>query len=177
MKRLLLLPILASQLAWADCDMRSASQLASQHTVSAVTNLTKNISQGKCAVTFDLTVDGVVHHLTDSHTGADSEDTLCRIAQEKARKNLLVGLGGTFNTESVTVCSEGQKVNHKTKIGDVILENEVGPARVTKYFNYQNSRCRLFSEHLEVKGELRVYYGVICQLDNSAANWIVVDKW
>jgi hypothetical protein len=85
---------------------------------------------------------------------------------------------GQFKTETVTVCKEGETVAKKIKKGDTILETEVGKSnsRVT-YFRYQNTTCRLFTERLTQEGNLRVYHGVICQIDNSPTNWLVVDKW
>lgn len=83
---------------------------------------------------------------------------------------------GKVETESATVCKDGQTVAPKVKIGDVILESELPKAKVRKYFNYKNSRCRMFAEHVAENKQLKEYYGVICQLDDSE-NWIVVDKW
>ena len=85
---------------------------------------------------------------------------------------------GTFKTETITVCKEGEIVNPKIKIGDTILETEVGKSNVNVgYFKHNNAKCRLFTERLTEKGKLRVNHGVICQIDNSPTNWIVVDKW
>jgi len=85
---------------------------------------------------------------------------------------------GIVANETLTVCKEGVGEFPKIKKGDVILESEVNKSRVdVGYFNYRNSRCRLFMENQTVKGKLRVYNGVICQVDNSDTNWLVVDKW
>jgi hypothetical protein len=85
---------------------------------------------------------------------------------------------GRVDTETATVCKEGQGHSHKIKIGDTILESEVGVnKRVSQYFTYKNSKCRLFTENTVINKELRINNGVICQLDNTEANWLVVDKW
>ncbi len=85
---------------------------------------------------------------------------------------------GVMSKESVTVCQNGQIPNTKIKIGDTILETEVGPTDVkVGYFKYNNAQCRLFTDRESKNGKLRVYHGVICQVDNSSNNWIVVDKW
>lgn len=85
---------------------------------------------------------------------------------------------GAFKTETVTVCKEGEQVAQKIKKGDTILEMEVGKSNAKiGYFKYQNTTCRLFTERQTQKGKLRVYHGVICQVDNSPTNWLVVDKW
>ena len=84
---------------------------------------------------------------------------------------------GKVSSETATVCKEGNPIDRTVKVGDVILESEVGESKVTKYFNYNNTRCRMFKEHTAKDKVLHVYNGVICQIDNSGANWLVVDKW
>jgi hypothetical protein len=83
---------------------------------------------------------------------------------------------GKFQTETATVCKEGSEVG-KIKIGDVILESEVGKSKIDKMFNYRNSQCKMFTESTAKDKVLRVYHGVMCQLDGNQANWLVVDKW
>ena len=85
---------------------------------------------------------------------------------------------GIVANETITVCKEGAVAFPKIKKGDVILETEVNKSRVdVGYFTHRNSRCRLFMENQTFNGKLRVYNGVICQIDNSDTNWLVVDKW
>jgi len=180
MKSIIILSILVSQLALADCDMRSASSLSSLRKVGPVTDLVKNTSvYGQCSVQFKLNVDGIWHDVNGTRKGLEQESYLCHYAVEQARDNLLLELGGKFQTEAITVCKEGNLKIEKIKIGDTILENEVGtvPEANPKYFKYQNTQCRLFREKLVSKGELRVNHGVICQIDSNATNWLVVDKW
>jgi hypothetical protein len=96
----------------------------------------------------------------------------CRVTSATAQ------IGGELKTETITVCKEGELVSPRIKIGDTVLETEVGQSNVkVGYFKYQNSTCKLFSERLNEKGKLRVNHGVICQIDNSPTNWLVVDKW
>jgi hypothetical protein len=35
----------------------------------------------------------------------------------------------------------------------------------------------MFIEHTAQNKEMKIYHGVICQLDGSDTNWLVVDKW
>jgi len=85
---------------------------------------------------------------------------------------------GRVDTETATVCKEGEGHDHKIKVGDIILESEVGTnKRVSQYFTYKNSRCRIFTENTVRNKELRINNGVICQLDHSDTSWVVVDKW
>lgn len=162
-----------------DCKMRSASSLASEHDVGPVTDLVKDKSEeGKCTVTYGIVIDGEHHVVSGSFSGLEQQESLCRLAIENSRKNLLVELGGTFITDAVTVCDDNETdLVDNVRIGDTILENEVGPSKITGYFNYQNTKCRMFTQRLAYRQQLKVYNGVICQVDNSKTNWIVVDKW
>lgn len=163
--------------ALADCDIRSASQLTHEREVGPVTDLEKTKSAGKCAVRYRLLVDGVWNLVEAEETGLEQEESLCYYAIEKGRKELLVGLGGKFQTEAITVCKDGRSSGVKINTGDTILEGEVAWTKNGKYFNYRNSKCRLFIERRELNRQLNVNYGVICQLDSVGINWIVVDKW
>jgi len=177
MKTILLASLLVSSLAFADCNVKSASQLANEHDVGPIVNLVKTKGMDTCTVEFDITVDGVKHHLKEFEKGLENTESLCYYARERARRNLLMDLPGRFKTESVTTCREGESVARQVKKGDTILETEVGPSPVKQYFTYRNTRCRMFQEHLVVDRELRNYNGVICQIENSDTNWLVVDKW
>lgn len=177
MKLILLLLTLVSSTVFANCEMKSASFLENQRQVGPVTDLVKNKSNGKCSVTFRLNVDGTWHNLKQEVTGWEQEEALCYFAVERARKNLLYELGGKFKTEAVTVCSDGKPVNRKIKIGDVILETEVGNSKLSNYFEVNNRRCRFFTERYDQNRKLQVYHGVICQTDRLGANWLVIDKW
>lgn len=175
MKRLILLALIVSQTAFAECNVNSASQLATQRKVGPIENLTKTISMGICTVNFDITVDGVPHHLTETEKGLEQEESLCYYAKERARKNLLLDLGGTFKAEAITTCLEGDKQPTRVKIGDIILATQVKPSPIKKDFMHKGTKCRMFQEHYPVDRQLRIYNGVMCQTDND--EWMVVDKW
>lgn len=177
MKYLLLSLAAVSQIALADCDIRSASTLTSNRNVSGTINLEKNISKNKCTVRYQLEVDGDLHDVEETKTGNMSEGELCRAAIENGRKNLLASLGGNFRADAVTVCQTKPNVQRRIRIGDTILESEVGASTVTKYFKYKGTLCRMFTERLSSDGKLKVYNGVICQVDNVDTNWLVIDKW
>lgn len=177
MKHLILLTLLASQLAWADCDVRLASRNETQLSVGPVENLVKTETEGKCAVKFHLKVNGKDHELSGEWVGFKVGDNLCRFAVEESRKDFLTQMAGTFKTEAVTVCNEGKPPIDKIKIGDIILETEVAASPTKKYFTYNGAKCRMFQEFKTVKNQPRVYNGVICQNEGSDTNWLVVDKW
>ena len=77
-----------------ECKVRSASQLTNEREVGPITNLVKVKTYGKCVVTFNITVNGVTHRLQETETGMEQEESLCYYARERARKNLLLDLGG-----------------------------------------------------------------------------------
>jgi hypothetical protein len=175
---LLVALLLASQITWADCDVKTASLMTDTQVVGPAQNLVETVSNGKCTVKFDVNVNGKWHTVEetveDSHYNGNA---LCSHAIRQGREKLLVSLGGQFNSESITVCREGQKVERKIKAGDLILETEVGRSKVDLYFKYQNMRCRNFTEQYFELGVLRRYFGVICQANPNEANWMIMDKW
>jgi hypothetical protein len=87
------------------CDVNTSSKLATEHKVSNILNLQKDIDpNGRCTVKFDLIVDGITHHLEETETGYEQIPSLCYYATERARKNLLLDIGGTFKSESNITC-------------------------------------------------------------------------
>lgn len=178
MKKFILPLLIVSQFAWADCDIKSASRLVTEHTVGDIINLVKSKSMGQCTVAFDIAVNGKTYHLTETEKGLEQEESLCYYARERARQNLLLNLGGKFKSEAVTVCKDGDLSPQKVRTGDIILENEVGVIKeIPQYFRYNNAKCRMFEVRFTENRIARNEHGVICQADNSKTNWLVVDKW
>jgi hypothetical protein len=168
--------ILLSTVAWANCSVKSASQNVSQRQVSSPTNLVKTISTNQCKVKYNLKVDGNWHDVEYTYKGFEEEIVLCAKAVDEGRKILLSQMGGIFQTESITVCNEGKPVQFRpVKIGDLVMDNELGRMDRGQNFKYRNSNCRLFREKYEKDRIFRVTHGVICQTDHQ--EWIVVDKW
>ena len=179
MKRTLLVTLLlSSQFAWADCDVKTASLMTDTHVVGPAHNLIETATNGKCTVTFDVNVNGAWHKVEETQSDPYlKEGALCRDAIRYGREKLLAKLGGQFNSESITVCREGQKVERKIKAGNLILETEVGRSKIDLYFKYQNMRCRNFLDQFFELGKLRQYFGVICQANPNDPMWMVMDKW
>lgn len=84
---------------------------------------------------------------------------------------------GDLSSQTIVVCDSRGLPKKNVKVGDLVLEDEMGKGPVTKYFTYNHTRCRMFMDRMAISGELRVYHGVICQIDNSHEDWIVVSKW
>lgn len=178
MKKIILASLLVSQIALADCDVRSASTLTGEHEIGPAINIIKDKTiLGQCLVSFDMTIDGKTYHRDYNRVGFEYQDMLCDQAIERGRNSLLAEVGGRFQTESVTICLEGDMKPSKLKIGDIILENEVGESKNNKYWKWQGARCRMFQNRSTVNGKPRGYNGVICETDGSNTNWLVVDLW
>ena len=168
--------MLISTLAWSDCAVKSASQNVSQKNVSQPVNLVKTITTNQCKVKYNLNIDNKWHDVEYTYKGFEEESVLCAKAIDEGRRILLSQMGGVFQTESITVCNEGKSVQFKpVKIGDLVMDNELGRVDRGQNFKYHNSNCRLFREKYERDRQFRVNHGVMCQTDNQ--EWIVVDKW
>ena len=176
MKRLLILSILVSGVAFAECNQRSASQMIRDVNTSAIRNLSKSIGPNSCHVQYTLDVDGEEHEVKYTHVGNSEGSKLCGQAIERGKNELLVTLAGKYQTETITTCGEGRMdLDKPVKIGAKVMEDEVGFVPGQGYFKHNHSNCRLFRERYVAKNTLRVAHGVICQLDDH--EWIVVDKW
>lgn len=87
------------------CDVDTSSRLVTEHKVSEILNLEKDIDpNGRCTVKFDLIVNGEMYHLEETEVGYEQIPSLCYYARERARKNLLLDLGGKFKSESNITC-------------------------------------------------------------------------
>lgn len=179
--------VLFNQIAFADCNVRSSSVLKGQNEVGEVTELKQTVIPGKCTVNFKLNVNGKWHTIEETQEDRwTKESALCRDAIRYGKEKLLASIGGEFTTEAITVCREGdanvERLSKgfepvKLKIGDRILESEVGKSKIENYFTYNNRTCRMFTERYTFKGNAEIYNGVICQNDRIDNNWTVVDRW
>jgi len=90
------------------CDINTSSHLVTEHVVSSIKNLVKEKdkygTRNLCTVDFDLEVDGQTHHLHEFEIGLEQQESLCYYAQQRARKELLLSIGGTFRSEADIQC-------------------------------------------------------------------------
>jgi hypothetical protein len=97
------------------CVVKTQSNLVTEHKVSPIYNLVKDKEElgasGRCTVRFDIKVDGVEYHLTEEEEGLEQLESLCYYARERARKNLLLDLGGEFRSEAVVACKQQDRNN------------------------------------------------------------------
>lgn len=96
------------------CNIKQSSQLVAEHKVGPITNLVKDeIEWGmknECNVSFDIVVNNEKFRLEGSHTGLEQMASVCRKARDKARKDLLLDLGGNFKSESTIRCRTKETV-------------------------------------------------------------------
>lgn len=174
--KVLIFLISVSNSAFSECLVKSASQNITQKQVSQPVNLVKTITTNQCKVKYSLNIDNKWYEVDHSYKGFEDEKVLCANAIEEGRKILLSQMGGIYQTESITVCNEGKSVTFRpVKIGDLVLDNEMGRLDRGQNFKYRNSNCRLFREKYEKDRKFRVNHGVMCQTDHQ--EWIIVDKW
>jgi len=181
MKKLILILAMLSlaQAVSAECAIQTASQLSSEYVVSPPLDVVKTKSPGKCNVKFKISVNGEMYQADETVEGMLPDEMLCHQAIAQGRSDILVNLGGKYKTEMINSCKEGRSETFvPVKIGEHILENEVAVVdKVQKYFNHKGAKCRLFKEQYGKNGKIVINHGVICQIDHSDTNWIVVDKW
>ena len=91
------------------CTIDSSARMMADRKVSNIRNLQKDIEENgltsKCTVNFDITVDGKEYHLSQTEEGMDQAEAQCYYAKNHARETLLLELGGTFHSETTTVCT------------------------------------------------------------------------
>lgn len=90
------------------CVIDTSSKLVTQHDVGPITNLVKDKEywghKGECTVKFDITVNGQTYHLEETEEGMEQLESLCYYARERARRNLLLDLGGNFKSQATVAC-------------------------------------------------------------------------
>jgi len=90
------------------CNVDTSSKLVTEHQVSPIQNLVKEEfafgHKNECTEKFDITVNGKTYHLEQTETGLEKMASVCYYARERARKNLLLDLGGNFKSEANINC-------------------------------------------------------------------------
>ena len=90
------------------CNVDTTSKLVTEHQVGPIQNLVKEEFEfgykNECTVKFDITVNGKTYHLEQTETGLEQMASVCYYARERARKNLLLDLGGNFKSEANIQC-------------------------------------------------------------------------
>jgi hypothetical protein len=98
----------ATQYKPEGCNIEIASKLATEHVVGPITNLEEERfefgARNECTVNYDILVDGEQHHVDQTETGLEQMNSVCYYARERGRKDLLLSLGGKFDSHANIDC-------------------------------------------------------------------------
>ena len=90
------------------CNIDIGSKLATEHEVGPITNLQEERfefgARNECTVNYDIVVDGEQHHVDQTETSLEQMNSVCYYARERGRKDLLLSLGGKFNSHANIDC-------------------------------------------------------------------------
>lgn len=90
------------------CNIDIGSKLATEHEVGPITNLKEERfefgARNECTVNYDIMVDGEQRHVDQTETSLEQMNSVCYYARERGRKDLLLSLGGKFNSHAKIDC-------------------------------------------------------------------------
>jgi hypothetical protein len=187
MKRLLAASLcLVSATVMADCYIRSDIKLTRQTINAGPTDLQKlvvpDVAGKKCIVQYRVHIGDNWHTAEGSSVGKD-EGSACAKAMDIGRGNVLLDVDpSTITSDSQMVCSDLQEIRVRAvHIGELIWESETDMhrnAQERKYFDYKQTKCRMFTERNAKDRNFYTYQGIICKADSSPnSKWQVVDKY
>lgn len=189
MSRLLILLMITSGIAHAECYTRSSTISEAKAPIERVTDVERTLIPVKnnmlmCRVTFRAYMSGKWETIEGEATGSKdgSLDQICAQAVDTGRARLIERVSGRNlrNTQEM-ICSDEETLaldeKNSVNIGDVVRDSEVQPHPLHKnIFRYRGSQCRWFVESVPKAGVVDMSQGIICKAPNQKA-WKVVDKW
>ena len=184
-KSIIMLAMVTSATAQADCYVRSAMTAQTAINITSIADVQPLVvpisaTQNKCIVNFRAQVNGSWITAEGENIGpkTQSEAVLCKGAMDQGRTQLLSRADGkSLAVEQNMVCTDQTipKIR-KVDIGDLVQESEVLPhPNFTKRFAYHSVTCRWFAEPEARSGDLLHRQGIICRIHDN--EWQVVDKW
>jgi hypothetical protein len=100
------------------CNIDMGSKLANEHVVGPITNLQEERfefgAKNECTVNYDIVVDGESHHVDQTETSLEQMNSVCYYARERGRKDLLLSLGGKFNSHANIDCHYRETIGKTT---------------------------------------------------------------
>lgn len=185
MKRILLLALIP-QLALANCFMRSSTAVNPHDVTSPPTDEERLITpygdQIQCNVKFKIGINGE-WQIAEGHAVGrkGDEDAVCHHAVNLESSYLLIERGTKkLQSEQQMVCYDGPEFKqHVVSVGDRVHNAEVAEHKtIKKYYNYQKTQCRYYSENQLVNGNVAYYQGIMCQVEDKPNGlWQIIDKW
>jgi hypothetical protein len=186
MKPYLLGLLLVAGLANAECFVRSSTNITKSALGGQPTDMQKIIKSDaagfKCILRYRILIDDE-WATVEGEGQAKIEDLACARALD-ARKGyqLLEPTRERVSSDQLLICTDLREIRIRpVKPGEIIWESETDIHRIGNergYFNYKDTRCRMFTERNARDGNLLTYQGVICQADSKTnSKWRVVDKY
>jgi hypothetical protein len=178
--------ILASTPAIADCYMRSNIKLTRQVINAGPTDIQRLVvndgANKKCMVQYRVHI-GDEWHTAEGVGQAKEEGPACAQAMDVGQGRVLNEVEPSkITSESDMVCNDLPEIRVRAvRIGEVIWESETDMHRheqERQYFDYKQTRCRMFTERNAKDRNLYTYQGIICKADtNPLGKWRVIDKY
>lgn len=172
--------------AQADCYVRSSIKLSRPDIDAGPTDLQKLVVPDalgkKCVVRYRVHVGDEWYTAEGTGTGRD-EGSACVQAMDIGRGSVLAEVEPSrVRADTQMVCSDIPDIRIRpVRIGEVVWESETDMHRheqERKYFDYKQTKCRMFTERNSKDRNLYTYQGIICKADtNPNGKWQVVDKY
>jgi hypothetical protein len=172
--------------ARADCYVRSNIKLTRQSINAGPTDLQKLVvpdERGqKCVVRYRVHIGDEWYTAEGSGIGKD-EGSACVQAMDVSQGRVLAEVEPSqVTSDTQMVCSDLPDIRIRpVRIGEVIWESETDMHRheqERKYFDYKQTRCRMFTERNAKDRNLYTYQGIICKVNSTPnSKWRVIDKY
>jgi hypothetical protein len=187
MKRLFILGLcLVSTTVFADCYVRSSIKLTRQAINAGPTDIQKMVVPDaigqKCVLRYRVHI-GDEWHTAEGTSVGKTEAEACARAQDIGNGRVLAEVEPSqIRADTQMVCSDLPDIRIRAvRIGEVVWDSETDMHRneqERKYFDYKQTRCRMFTERNAKDRNLYTYQGIICKADtNPNGKWRVVDKY
>lgn len=187
MKSLLIVSLLiAAGLAQAECYVRLSTNItrsAIGGRPTDVQRLVTPLSKGsQCLLRYRILINDEWATVEGIATGA-TEDQACATALDAHRGfQLQEPVREKVQASQQLVCSDLPDIQIRpVRIGEIIWESETDIHRNSQehgYFEYKQTRCRMFTERNTKNGNFYTYQGIICQVNSkNNSRWQVVDKY
>lgn len=186
MKRLILGLCLISSTAVADCYVRSNIQLTRQAINAGPTDMQQlavpDANGSKCVVRYRVHI-GDEWHTAEGTAVAKTESEACMRAVDVGRGTVLAEVEpSAVRADTQMICSDLPDIRIRpVHIGEIVWESETDMHRhpqERKYFDYKQTKCRMFTERNVKDRNLYTYQGIMCQVDSGPkSKWRIVDKY
>jgi hypothetical protein len=172
--------------AQADCYIRSNIKLTRQAIDAGPTDVQKLVVPDglgqKCVMRYRVHI-GDMWRTAEGTGVAKTEANACKSALDIGNGGILSEVEPSqIGADTQMVCSDLPDIRIRAvRIGEVVWESETDMHRHTqerKYFDYKQTKCRMFTERNTKDRNLYTYQGIICKVDSLPnSKWRVIDKY